>query len=309
MNIVRKTKSIFGIASLVLFSSSLLFGQARPIEKSSPVYDLADLAVEYGVKEAGQNGIVVKISLYSDKVAGLNHFLRITLLDENEDPLEDTDGRFAVDGLVGTQTNIRTTKPSETRNLKFFVPYDDIEVIGTGEQLLLMDFDVVDADGELVQHIGLHEFLFTFGGMSSNESDLGNLGINGVLTNVNVSHNVVRQSSRGMVVKFTVDQVTGLKGINATIAVRFLKSVDDEEYVQSALSKYADANGDLIFTFPIKASFDPAKFSDVEIFVPYAAFPFKKGNHKVEMDFDILVNLSEEAFAHLGYKSAEIKIK
>lgn len=301
--------SIFGVAIFGLLSCSVLLAQVRPIEKPTPIYDLADLAVEYGIREAGQSGILVKINLYSDKVAGLNHFLRITILDEDEDPLDDTDGRFAVDGLVGTQINIKSSKDVENRNLRLFVPYDDIEVIGSGEQLLIMDFDVVDADGELVQHIGLHEFLFSSGGMSSSESPLDGSGIEGILTDVNIQHNVVRESSRGMVVKFTVDQIKGMKGVDAFFAVRFLKTVDDEDYVRSALPKYADASGNLIVSFPIKAGFDPAKFSNVELFVPYAAFPFKKGSHKVELDIDMRAKSQEETFVHLGYKTAEIKIK
>jgi len=309
MNKLRRGAGILGTMTIVLFSYSVMLGQGRAVERLVPVYNLADFTVEYGVKETGRIGILVKIDLNSRNVAGLNHFLRVTILDENEDPLEDTDGRFAVDGLVGTQIGIKTAKDPGLRNLRLFVPYDEIEVIGSGEQLLIMDFDVVDADGELIQHLDLHEFLFTLGEMTSNESPLDSLGIEGILTDVNIRHDVVRKSVKGIVVRFTIDQVTGLKGVDALISMRFLQSVDSDEYVQSKLPAFADDNGDLIVTMPIKAGFDPAKFSDVAMFVPSAAFPFKKGKHKVEMDIDILASLPEEILVHIGFMSVELQIK
>jgi len=309
MNLLKRAAFVFGAMPILLFGHSVLMGQGRSVERPMPVYNMADFTVEYGVKEAGRNGILLKIDLQSEKVAGLNHFLRVTILDENEDPLEDTDGRFAVDGLVGTQIGIKTAKDPGLRNLRLFVPYDEIEAIGTGEQLLLMDFDVVDADGELIQHLGLHEFLFTLGGMTSNESPFDSLGIDGILTDVNVRHDFVRESVKGMVVRFTIDQVTGLKGKDAFISLRFLESVDSDEYVQSKLPAFADGNGDLIVTMPIKAGFDPAKFADVEMFVPYAAFPFKSGTYKVEMDIDILASVPEEIMVHIGFMTVDLQIK
>lgn len=305
---VKNIRKFLGAVIVLAFASSAASAQARPVTEIVPKFELSDLKVDYGVREGQRNGMSVKIAVSTKDANRVESYLRITVLDEDEEALEDTDGRFQVDGLVGTEVKIKPTRSQETLNLTFFVPYDDIEAIGSGEQLLILDFDVMDADGELYQHLGVHEFLFTVGKMSSQEDET-ELGIGGVVSKIEVKNDIVRDSVSGVLIRFTVDQVTKLKDVEASIAVRFLPDGDSEDYIQSALRRYADTNGDLIATFPIKAAYDPAKFSDVEIFVPYAAFPFKKGNHKVEIDIDILVGAPDDLLVHLGYTSAEIRIK
>lgn len=306
----KRAAYVLGSVFAVLIAMLSAHAQSKPVPNQVPKYELKDLAVEYDFKQGGQTGISAKITVSTGDAAGVDSLLRITLLDEDEEPLEDTDGRFAVDGTVGTELNMKPTRSPMDVTLKFFIPYDDIEVIGSGEQTLMIDVDVVDEFGELIQHLGFHEFLFTVGSSESTQPPAES-GMSAVLSDVTVQHDAIEEGTglRGIRIRFTADQVTGLKGIDAFIVVRFLEGGDSGEYVRSALRKYADEIGKLAVKYPIKAGFDPARFSNVEIFVPYSAFPFAKGTRTIDIDFDILANKPEEVFVHFGYKAIELNIK
>ena len=300
-----------GPVMLALFSVATIHAQSKAADYPVPRYDLKDLAVQYGVKQGDQTGILAKITVATSDASGISALVRITLLDEDEEPLEDTDGRFAVDGTVGAELTIEPTKNPMDVTLNFFVPYDDIEVIGSGEQTLMIDVDVVDEFGELLQHLGFHEFLFTVGSTGSLPPPSVESGMGAVLTDITVEQDVIQEGTGfgGVRIRFTADQVTGLKGIDALIMVRFLKGGESGDFVQSALRKYGDEIGRLAVTYPINAGFDPAKFSNVEVFVPYSAFALSKGAHTLDIDFDIVTKTSEEISVHIGYKTFELKIK
>ena len=301
---------VLGSVFAVLIATLSTHAQSTPAPNQIPKYELKDLTVEYGFKQGGQTGISAKITVATEDAAGVDSLLRITLLDEDEEPLEDTDGRFAVDGTVGAELKMKPTRSPMDVTLKFFIPYDDIEVIGSGEQTLMIDVDVVDGFGELVQHLGFHEFLFSVGSSESTQPPPDS-GMSAVLSDVTVQHDAIEEGTglRGIRIRFTADQVTGLKGIDAFLVVRFLEGGDSGEYVRSAIPRFADDNGELISVFPIKAGFDPARFSNVEVFFPYTAFPFPKGARTLDIDFDIIAKKPEEVFVHFGYKTIELTIK
>ena len=156
MTSVENVRRVLGVVLMSILMVAVAFAQAKTSSDKAPSYELKDLSVDYGVKQGNQNGLLVKVVISATNANGVESFLRVTLLDEDEEPLEDTDGRFEVDGFVGTQSKIKPTRSPMDVTVNFFIPYDDIEVIGSGEQLLMLDVDVVDGVGDYYQHLGFH---------------------------------------------------------------------------------------------------------------------------------------------------------
>jgi len=309
MRIFNRLIGAMTLSLTILLTGSTVFSQAEQSQAPSQSFELKNISVDYDLKQDGEIGMRIRLDLNAQGYRNKEVYLRLTFLDEMEEPLEDTDGRYQIDGTVALERKVRPTKNvDQFKDLALFMPYDGIETRESGESNLLIDIDIVDSLGELIQHLDFHEFVFDDG-----KSPVAPLpaegGVSGVLSEVTITHGVERESMPGMLVKFTVDQVVGLKGVDAFITLRFLESVEEEEYVQSAIPRYADGNGDLIITSPINAGFDPAKFSDVEMFVPYSAFSLEKGTHTVEMDIDILASKPKEVFLHLGYKTVTVTKK
>ena len=117
--------------------------------------------VDYNVKENGRLGmrVHVKFSVFNMKDVDSN----LTLYFEKADgtKLTTTNTKFSSkDGQVAVS---RTLKPGfdDTiyKDLEIFMPYEELK-LGRGKYNLKMDADVTLENGDLVEHLGYHDFTY-----------------------------------------------------------------------------------------------------------------------------------------------------
>jgi hypothetical protein len=142
-----------------------------PAVKEAPVTDkrrsgkataeFEKIWVDYNVRENGRLGmrVHVKFSVFNMKDVDSN----LTLYFEKSDgtKLTTTNTKFASkDGQVAVS---RALKPGfdDTiyKDLEIFMPYEELK-LGPGKYNLKMDADVNLENGELVEHLGYHEFTY-----------------------------------------------------------------------------------------------------------------------------------------------------
>lgn len=117
--------------------------------------------VDYNVTEGGRYGmrIHVKFSVYNMK--NVDSYLGIYFQKSDGTKLMTTNKKFA--SKEGQVAVYRTLKPGYDstiyQDMDVFMPYDELK-LGKGKYDLKMDADVIYANGNLLEHLGDHEFTY-----------------------------------------------------------------------------------------------------------------------------------------------------
>jgi len=117
--------------------------------------------VDYNVREKGRLGMLihVKFSVYNMK--DVDSYLAVYFEKADGTKLKTTNKKFSSnDGQVAV---FRSLKPGYQdtvyKDLEVFMPYEELKLPG-GKYNLKMDADVIYENGDLVEHLGYHDFIY-----------------------------------------------------------------------------------------------------------------------------------------------------
>lgn len=117
--------------------------------------------VDYNVTENGRYGmrIHVKFSVYNMK--DVDSYLAVYFEKADGTKLRTANKKFSSND--GTVAVYRALKPGYAdtvyKDLEVFMPYDELK-LGRGKYDLKMDADVIYENGDLVEHLGYHDFIY-----------------------------------------------------------------------------------------------------------------------------------------------------
>ena len=130
-------------------------------KSSAPRAQFEKIWVDYNVRENGRLGmrIHVKFSVYNMK--GVDSQMVVYFEKSDGTKLTTTTKKFASkDGKVAVS---RALKPgwddTVYKDLEVFMPYDELK-LGRGKYNLKMDVDLTSDQGDLIEHLGYHDFIY-----------------------------------------------------------------------------------------------------------------------------------------------------
>ena len=117
--------------------------------------------VDYNVKENGRLGMRVHVKFSVFNMKNVDSYLMLYFEKSDGTKLTTTNKKFSSkDGQVAVS---RSLKPGYDdtiyKDLEIFMPYEELK-LGPGKYDLKMDADVTLENGDLVDHLGYHEFTY-----------------------------------------------------------------------------------------------------------------------------------------------------
>jgi hypothetical protein len=80
-------------------------------------------------------------------------------------------------------------------------------------------------------------------------------------------------------------EVTGLKGIEAMLAVRVMD--EDGEFLGSKSQAFSNSRGELELNYPIRPGYETTVYEDATVFLPYDEIVIGKGVWNLKLDVDL----------------------
>ena len=115
--------------------------------------------VDYDITEGGRLGMRIHTKFSVSGMKGVDGDLRIYFQKSDGTSLKSTDGQFESKlGNVAAFVDLKPAyDPAEYNDLAVFVPYNEFH-LGPGKYTLKMDVDLIDGQGNLLQHLGFLDF-------------------------------------------------------------------------------------------------------------------------------------------------------
>lgn len=269
--------SFFGVICL-LFLSFFEFVRAETV---APRATFERIWIDYDAMEENQKGMRIHVKFTVYELKDTNCHLKIHFLDANNNPLKDKNKKYTTaKGNVAVFIDIKPRYASTVYNdLNAFMPYAEFD-LGDGSFELKVDADLIYEDGEVIQHLTAHNFNYR-----QNYNKPGNKNPTGKFDRVWIDYDVTEKGQFGMRIhaKFSV---TNMKGIDSYLAIYFEK--EDGTRLTSSDNKFQSKAGDVAAYRSLKPAYEPTKFEDLTIFMPYSELHLGVGNHKIKMDIDLI---------------------
>lgn len=129
------------------------------LKSGKPSAALDKIWVDYNVREAGRLGmrIHVKFSVYNMKE--VDSYLAIYFEKSDGTPLTGSNRKYSsTDGQVAVFSLLKPGfEDTVYKDLEVFMPYDELKLTN-GKHDLKMDADVIYENGDIVEHLGYHDF-------------------------------------------------------------------------------------------------------------------------------------------------------
>ncbi|WP_340074974.1 hypothetical protein [Leptobacterium sp. I13] len=134
-------------------------------------------------------------------------------------------------------------------------------------------------------NIKLTEAVISGGGDSSSGSFTNSKVASATYKNAWLDKGVYENGKYGIRVhvSFSVENMTNKRG---QITVRFMD--EDDEFLSTTNSSFANKNGDIAVFKSIYPSSDNANYSDIEVFMPYDELNLPVGTHNLKCDIDLI---------------------
>lgn len=293
---------IFLITVVACLSAAVAAAQMNALPARKPSAQFDRIWIDYDVKQEGRNGMRVHVAFSLKGLKGKSVSLKLIFLDEDEAPLPDSDGRYQIDGVVSISKALKPVyDPAVYKDMSLFMPYSELG-LGDGTYRLGVDADIVYPDGKTLTHLG-SEFFDYSQGEEAAESDSG---VSAEIKGLTVTQNVSRDGRRGLLVRFSLDKVVGLKG-RASAAAVHVQDMDGQPILADS-GEYANESGELAAVFRMKPAYDPAKYDKVEIFIPYDEIVIGRGTRKLKLDIDLIAD-DWEVLQHLAFREFQMTRK
>lgn len=297
------TKNIYrailpGVFCLLVFSS---FGYANTKTNFvEPRATFDRMWVDYDVTQSGQKGMRIHLKFTVYDLKDTNCLVGVYFQDKNGTPLKDYNKKYYT-----TQGNVAVTKPltpgynpAVYEDLQLFMPYDELDLLD-GTYNLQMDVDLLYNDGEMITHLTTYPFNYTRGNRTTTTTTTTNNTTkpSGTLGRVWVDYDIVQNGLKGMRihVKFTA---RNMKGVDSYLAVYVQKR--DGTPLRTNNSAYSSKSGDVAVYYSINPGYDPAEYSDAQLFIPYEELNLNRGRHDLKFDVDLIYK-NGDLIEHLGY--------
>lgn len=131
------------------------------LKSGKPSAELEKIWVDYNVREEGRLGmrIHVKFSVYNMK--DVDSYLAVYFEKSDGTKLTTTNRKYS--STNGQTAVFRLLKPGYEdtiyKDLEVFMPYDELK-LSSGKYDLKMDADVIYENGDMVEHLGYHDFQY-----------------------------------------------------------------------------------------------------------------------------------------------------
>lgn len=303
--------AMFAVLVILLFGSgSSLFAQLNlklPASKpqapnrvaSKPRATFDRVWIDYDVVEGGKRGMRVHAAFSLFEMKNKDCVLLFTFQD-GEGPLVDMNREYEYGGNVAVSRKLKPAySPAVYQDLDAFIPYSEFE-LEDGKYSLKIDVDVVYPNGDLLEHLTFHDFDYSQGNRKVEKSS----DVSVDFISKSVDYDITRDGRKGMMLHVKLDNVKGLKGVGCSVLVRIMDSAD--KYIMGDTAEYSDGEGNFEAVFGMKPAYDPAKYDDIQIFIPYSEISVGKGTHKLKLDIDLFYD-SGEFIRHLEFHPFDFK--
>ena len=236
------------------------------------------LWIDYDVTQDGIKGMEIHTSFTVSQMYKVDGYLTIRIQDENDEALKSPTQGFR--NQSGDLAIFRSFRPAYAdavySDLSVFLPYGEIKLPG-GTHYLKIDADLIYENGDIIQHLTLHDFTFTQPGSSETASVQFN--------QLWVDNNVTQNGELGMLIHVNL-AVRQLKGIPSKLAVAVEFKNGDKVFAGNP--EYRSTNGQLTGYRTLNNRYDDSLYSDLQIFIPYREFSVGAGNQELRLHTDIL---------------------
>lgn len=118
--------------------------------------------IDYNVTEKGQYGMRIHTKFSVDNMKNMDGSLRIYFQKSDGTSLKSSDGNF--ESTLGNVAAFNDIRPgydiTDYKDLATFMPYSELH-LGPGKHNLKLDIDLIDDEGNLLQHLTFYEFVYT----------------------------------------------------------------------------------------------------------------------------------------------------
>ena len=254
--------------------------------------------VDYDVTETGQKGMRIHLRFTVYDLKNANCLVGIYFKDQYNVPLKDYNKRFYT-----TQGKVAVTRqltpgynPTYFEDLQLFMPYEELDLVD-GNYNLKMDVILLYNDGEVISNLTTYPFTYNKGNKNVPPRTTSTTAPSGKLDRIWVDYDITEKGRLGMRVhaKFSA---YNMKGVDSYLAVYFQKK--DGTPLKTNEPAYASPNGDIVIRYGMKPGYNPADYSDAQMFIPYEELNLNRGKHNLRMDVDLIYE-NGNLIEHLGF--------
>lgn len=272
---------IFPVSSALAVENYFIHNKSGN-QQQKPHAVFKDIWVDYDVVEGGLKGMRIHVKFTTYGMKNLDSYLAVYFETVDGKPLKDKNGKFSsADGQVAVYREMKPGyDPADYNDFTVFMPYDELD-LPDGEYALRMHVDIIYRAGGVIQHLTYKDFEF------SRKADVEDKDTNSITAEIKriwVDYNVTRKGRRGMLIHVDFE-VSGLKGIDAMLAVRVMN--EDDEFLAAKSSTFNNSEGQLELNYPIRPGYDKTVYEDATVFLPYDEIVIGKGVWNLKLDFDL----------------------
>ena len=276
----------WGYLFLVLFFTSplLLTSSAGGQEANDSItVEFDRIWIDYDVAEDNLKGMRVHASFTVKQMKDVPGYLTVRILGEDDEALlSSTTGYKNKAGQLAVFRNFSPDYVDAVySDYSIFMPYREIK-LDSGTHDLKIDVDLIYENGDILQHLTLHEFTFTQPETSDGgPSETANVQFNQLWVDDNITQNGVV----GMLIHVDL-ALRQLKDISSKLAVAVEFKNGDKVFAGNP--EYRSTNGQLTVYRELNNRFDNSLYSDLQVFIPYREFSVGAGNQELRLHADIL---------------------
>jgi len=271
-------------ASLYLMPISAFASSPTNVFKPSARFDKA--WVDYDITQGGIKGMNIHVKFAVYELKGVDTQIRIKFQDSQGNDLKDSNKSFYTEnGNVAVFSDLKPGyDATEYNDLQIFMPYAEFDITRAGKYNLKMDIDLIYENGTFIQHLGYHEFEYSRGGTTTNNTP-STSNITAKFDSVWIDYNVTEKGQLGMRIH-TKFSVTNMKAQDGSIRIYFQKA--DGTSLKSSDGNFESELGNVAAFNDIKPGYDVTDYKDLATFMPYSEFHLGVGKHDLKMDIDLI---------------------
>jgi hypothetical protein len=167
-NLTMDVRLIYTSGDLIQDLTSYDFEYTKPGDNSlggapAATATYEDMWVDYDVTENGRKGMRIHVKFRVFNMKNIDSYLAIYFEKKNGDKLKTNNNAYA--SSTGQVALYRSLLPSYDEtvydDINKFMPYDELNISGSGKFDLKMEIDVIYKNGDMVKHLKDYNFIYT----------------------------------------------------------------------------------------------------------------------------------------------------